>query len=489
VNTATATTPLVIFTLVVAGSMHIFLYVARDACATREEVLAAIDRALAANFSPVLLAAATSVVGLLSLVFVSAPPIKQLGILSASGVVVGTCLLIFVVPCVLAWMRRINPSPALVAVQRLLNRHAQRIEVGGERPLLYALAFLVCVLFLPLMDVDEDFVRYFGPQNDFRRDSETMTKELSGPYHIEVVIDTGSPGGIYQGSVIKHVQDLEEYLRSDPRVTNVLSINDVLKEVSKSLIGDPSLDDVQPDALAQFFLSFELALAKGQSTTDFVDVDHRKVRLSVLFGDVSMADIRAFERNVRDWAAESLSPSLPLVVTGEGIPTAHLSSNSIRQLALGIVISLLFSSCLLGVVYRDVAVVGVVVLATVVPVVAGFGIWAVLVGEIGMAATLVVAVTIGVVIDDSIHLLYRYRDGTVELDLSAPEAAGYSVHRTAAAIVTTSVVLAGGFSILMLSDFRMNSAFGVCSALVIVLALVYNTTVMPRALTWVKDLK
>jgi len=71
-----------------------------------------------------------------------------------------------------------------------------------------------------------------------------------------------------------------------------------------------------------------------------------------------------------------------------------------------------------------------------------------------------------------------------ELGLSPSEAAGYSILRTAAAIVTTSVVLAGGFGVLMLSDFRMNSTFGVCSALVIILALVYNTTLMPRSLSW-----
>jgi predicted RND superfamily exporter protein len=484
VNTATATTPLVIFTLVVAASMHVFLYIARDPCGDQGEVLKALERAYAANTSPVLLAAATSVVGLLSLLTVSAPPIRELGMLSAFGVLVGTVLLLFVVPCALSLLRSVNPSKALVVVQRWLNSQARRIELERERPGLFVILFVSFLAFLPMMNVDEDFVRYFGAVNSFRVNSEAMTQRLAGPYHVEVVLDTGLSGGIYDPSVIGHVEELVAFLRNQKHVANVLAVTDILKEVARSLDNRQSLEGLDADALAQFFLSFELALAKGQSTTDFVDVDHRMVRVSVLFGDVSMMDIRRFEDVVSEWADENLPDDLHLAVTGEGIPTAHLSSESIRQLAVGIFLSLVFSSVLIGFIYRSLRMVIVILMATTIPVLAGFGLWALFVGEIGMAATLVIAVTIGVVIDDSIHLLYRYRDGLSELDLSPSEAAGYSILRTAAAIVTTSVVLAGGFSVLMLSDFRMNSAFGMCSALVIVLALVYNTTVMPRALTW-----
>ncbi len=484
VNTATATTPLVIFTLVVAGSMHVFLYLAREPAETSEMVLASIQRAYAANLRPVLLAAATSIVGLLSLVFVSAPPIKELGILSAFGVFVGTTLLLTVAPCLLAMMNRVRPSKMVVVVQRLLNNQARRIEARSERPAWFAALFAMLVCLLPLMAIDEDFVRYFGETNKFRHDSEQMTERLAGPYHVEVLVDTGAAGGIYNPEVIRVVDALAEHFRSDLRVANVLSVADILREVALALDNRESLEGLDADSLAQFFLSFELALEKGQSTTDFVDVDHRYVRVSVLFGDVSMTDIREFESQAYDWAATELPRNLSLIVTGEGVPTAHLSGNSIRQLMTGIALSLAFSSLLIGWIYQNMRIVLVMLLGISVPVLSGFGIWAALVGEIGMAATLVIAVTIGVVIDDAIHLLYRFHDGIRELGLSADEAAGYSVHRTATAIVTTSVVLSGGFSLLMLSEFEMNSAFGICSALVIVMALVYNTALMPRSLVW-----
>lgn len=484
VNTATATTPLVVFTLVVAGSMHVFLYIAREPCVSNGQVRIAIERAYAANMKPVVLAAVTSVVGLLSLVFVAAPPIKQLGVLSALGVFVGSLVLLFVAPALLSMIQRIKPSTLVIVMQRLLNNQAKRIELGKGPNVLVGSLFLACIAFLPMMNIDEDFVRYFGEGNSFRDNSEEMTHRLAGPYHAEIVIDSGSTGGMYDPEVILLVDKLSNHIREDRAVVNVLSVADVLSEVAYTLSGESSLDELNADALAQYFLSFELSLSKGQSTTDFIDVDHRMVRISILFGDVSMREIRAFQDRVNEWSDSNLPSDLTLVVTGEGIPTAHLSNNSIQQLMVGIGISLAFSSLLLGWIYSNPRIVGVVLLATTLPILAGFGVWSLLVGEIGMAATLVVAVTIGVVIDDSIHLLFRFQDGMSELDLSAHEAAGYSVHRTAAAILTTSIVLSGGFSILMLSEFKMNSAFGVCSALVILMALVYNTTLMPRSLIW-----
>ncbi|MEZ5551991.1 MAG: MMPL family transporter [Pseudomonadales bacterium] len=484
INTATATVPLVIFTLVTAASMHVFLYIARDYSYTREDVSKAVRRAIVANFWPVVLSGLTSVVGLLSLTFVSSPPVQQLGLLSAVGVGFGTLLLLTFAPPLLSLVTRIEPSRSIVAIQRILNWRARKIEAGEDSVIVASLLLALCCVGLPFLKIDEDFVRYFDPSYSFRVNTEAITASLSSPYHAEVIVDTGVSGGIFSPDVVRFVEHLEREIQSRSVVVNVLSMVDVLEEAARVLGGQSDLAKLTAEELAQYFLSFELSLSKGQSTADFVDVDLRKLRISVLFGDTAMRGIRDFEASLRKWIDSNNKNGLEIQITGEGIPTAHLSSESIREMSAGIFVSLLFSSFALGVVYRSAKVVLVSLLAIAVPVLAGFGIWGATVGEIGMAATMVVAVTIGVVIDDAIHLLYRYRDGYANLDLSPHGASAYSLHRTGAAVLATSIVLAGGFSVLMLSGFRMNSTFGICSALVIVLALVYNISIMPRFLVW-----
>jgi predicted RND superfamily exporter protein len=145
-------------------------------------------------------------------------------------------------------------------------------------------------------------------------------------------------------------------------------------------------------------------------------------------------------------------------------------------------LSILGSALIVAIFLRRVAVTWVVLSATTVPVLAGFGIWGWLGGDIGMAATLVIATTIGIVVDDTIHLAYRFYDGQRRLDLTGWGAAAYSVHKTGPALVATSIGLAVGFSALMLSEFQMNATFGVCTSLVVLIALGFNLVVSPRFL-------
>ena len=132
-NNATSIAPVVMLTLVTAGAMHVFLHIARDQSFDAESLHSNIRRSISANQIPVLLTTATSVVGLLSMLFVSAPPIRQLGVLSAVGVSVGTILLLTVVPAFLSYFSGIRPSRLINWLQRRLNNFVRRIEHGTDR--------------------------------------------------------------------------------------------------------------------------------------------------------------------------------------------------------------------------------------------------------------------------------------------------------------------------------------------------------------------
>jgi predicted RND superfamily exporter protein len=198
-----------------------------------------------------------------------------------------------------------------------------------------------------------------------------------------------------------------------------------------------------------------------------------------------MAEIRGLVSRIEDWAdGEGFGERI--VVTGEGVPTAYLSSESIREMVLGIAGSVVLSAVFVSLFFRDPRAGVSMLCATGFPLLAGFGIWGWTESDIGMAAALVVATTIGVVIDDTIHLTYRYVDSIRNQDLTPWGAIAYSVHKTGTAIFITSIVLAIGLLTLVVSDFRMNSTFGICSSLIIALALVYNLTIAPRLLTFLR---
>lgn len=485
INTATATVPLIVFTLVVAASMHVFLHIVREErLESREAVVRATITAVNANWRPVLLTASTTAVGLLSMLFVSAPPLRELGALSAIGVIVGAALTLSVVPCMFAFLPRLKTSNYLSFVQERMNRYAAWIERAQPRWIVWSFSVLLLIALIGTSKIsfDEDFVRYFSKSTDFRRDTERITELMAGPYHIDVVFDSGSPAGVFERRSIQHIDEIVSFLREREDVENVISLLDVLREVAPAFSSSPNISELASDELAQLFLTYELSLDMGQSTKDLVDLDQRRARMSVLLGDVSMGNIRGLVQSLEGFLADR-GLSNKVVVTGEGVPTAFLSSESIREMAVGIVVSVFASVLLVGAYFGSLKACATIFAATGLPILAGFGAWGWIESEIGMAATLVVATTIGVVIDDTIHLTYRYIDGLRNLDLTPWGATAYSIHKAGTAIFITSVVLVAGLLVLIVSDFRMNSTFGVCASLVVALALGYNLVLAPRLLS------
>jgi uncharacterized protein len=478
-NTATATVPLIVFTLVVASAMHLFLHIVREPqLVDNQSIRASLMVSLSSNWLPITLTALTTVVGLLSMLFVTSPPMKQLGILSATGVAIGGVLTLTVVPCAFSFLTRIKASNYLLSVQRWMNSYAKWMERVRPRMLWVVFPFILAVLGLARLSIDEDFVRYFSESSEFRSDTEQITNLLFGPYHLEIVVDSGLSQGMFEPESLAEVSSLARYITSLRGVVSVASLVDVMQEAKFALTGRSELSESSSDELAQYFLTYELSLGVGHSSTEFLDADYRRARISVLLGDVSMGRIRALASSIEQWVEEN-PLSGGVTVTGEGMPTAYLSSESIREMSSGIVLSVVFSALVVAMFFGRGVISVLILAATAFPIFAAFGVWGWLDSEIGMAAVLVVATTIGVVIDDTIHLTYRYVDGVLNQELTSWGATAYAVHKSGTAILVNSLVLAGGLLTLAASEFRMNSAFGFCASLVIVLALAYSMTIAP----------
>ena len=110
------------------------------------------------------------------------------------------------------------------------------------------------------------------------------------------------------------------------------------------------------------------------------------------------------------------------------------------------------------------------------------GLWALLVGQIGMAASTVAATSLGIVVDDTVHFLTKYLRGRREKGYSRPEAIRYAFETVGQAIVITTIILTFGFGVLATSTFLINAQMGLLTALAIVLALIVDFLLLPAIL-------
>ncbi|MDP7537764.1 MAG: MMPL family transporter, partial [Methylococcales bacterium] len=103
-------------------------------------------------------------------------------------------------------------------------------------------------------------------------------------------------------------------------------------------------------------------------------------------------------------------------------------------------------------------------------------------GRIGLGLSVVTGLTLGIVVDDTVHFISKYRFARQEQQMSQEDAVRYAFSTVGVALWITSVVLVSGFAILTLSHFTMNSTMGFMTAMTITVALVMDLLFLPPLL-------
>ncbi len=116
----------------------------------------------------------------------------------------------------------------------------------------------------------------------------------------------------------------------------------------------------------------------------------------------------------------------------------------------------------------------------IVPTAMAFGVWAFLVGEVGFAISVVAGLSIGIIVDDTVHFLTKYNRVRDHLDAKA--AVRYAFESVGAAIVANTVIVGIGFAMLGLSTFRVTAYMGLLTSLTIAAALAVDFLLLPALL-------
>ncbi|MGB1581011.1 MAG: MMPL family transporter [Nevskiales bacterium] len=161
---------------------------------------------------------------------------------------------------------------------------------------------------------------------------------------------------------------------------------------------------------------------------------------------------------------------------------AHLGRRNVISMLEGSGIGLLAISIILIFALRSFKYGAVSLVANVLPIAVGFGIWGLLVGRIGMGMSVVAGMTLGIVVDYTVHLLSKYRLAQREQGLSTEDAIRYAFSTVGVALFVTTVILTANFGMLSFSDFRLNSDMGQLTAGIILIALVVDFFFLPPLL-------
>ena len=488
----TSVAPHIILILAVADCIHImsnFYHSMREGMDKRM----AIVETFRINFTPVFLTSLTTAIGFLSLLFSESPPFQDFGYISAIGVSAAFLLTMTLLPALMF----ILPTKVRAdhGWQYHTMIHFSEFVIRQRRFLLWGVMVLIIGLFafIPRNELNNDFLKYFDETMEIRQATDFTAENLTGINYIEYSVESSGPNGINDPIFLGHLETFINWLRQQPEVVHVRSITDTMKRLNKNMHGgDPAWYHIPKtqELAAQMLLLHEMSLPYGLDLNDQLNVDKSATRVTVLMrgstnNSISSNEILAFEQRVQVW----LRDNVPLRMTGTGLDIiyAHLNHRIIRTMLFTIGTALVLISFILIFALRSLKIGLISLVPNLVPAAMAFGLWGLLVGQIGLAASAVVAMTLGIIVDDTIYFLNSYLYGRRKKGLNAADAVRYTFSTVGTALWVTSAVLIAGFSVLFLSHFHVNSTIGILVSIIVAFALLTDFLLLPALLMKIDD--
>jgi len=479
-----ASSPTMVMTLAVANCVHLlvtFLQGMRQA----NSKSAAMIESLRVNLQPIFLTSITTAIGFMSMNFSDAPPFRDLGNIVAIGVVSSFVYCITLLPALmLLFPVRVKAarSRSVAGMDALAD-----FVVRRRRPVLWGMSLLVIglVAFVPNNELNDEFVKYFDERVDFRVATDFTTDNLTGLYNISYSLEAGEAGGISEPVFLNKLEEFAVWYRQQPEVMHVNTLSDTMKRLNKNLHGDDPAWYRIPDQrnlAAQYLLLYEMSLPYGLDLNNQINVDKSATKLDVSLQSISSNQTLALEERAQQWLAENAPASMQVHGASPSVMFSHIGARNIRSMLIGTTLALVLISFILIFALRSPRIGLISIIPNLVPAGMAFGLWGLLVGEIGLALSVVTGMTLGIVVDDTVHFLSKYLRARREEGLSSAAAVRYAFHTVGTALWTTSIVLMAGFMVLTQSPFKLNSGMGLLTAITIGLALLADFLLLPTLL-------
>jgi predicted RND superfamily exporter protein len=474
--------PIMILTMAIADAVHLLVTI-RHELATGRDKNDAIVESMRINFRPIFITSLTTILGFLSLNFSDAPPFHDLGNIAAMGVAVAFLLSITFLPAVISILPATGKTD--VAGKQMMQQFGEFV-ISNRKPLLIINGVLIIVFssFVPLNELNDQFIEYFDEDIEFRRDSDYAAENLTGVYYIDYALGTNESGGISNPDYLENVAKFSQYLRSQPAVIHVQTISDTFKRLNKNMHGDDPSWQRLPDErnlAAQYLLLYEMSLPYGLDLNNQIDVDKSATKLAVTIKTLTSNEVIEFDDTAMQWLQDN-TPSITPYSSGPTIMFAHLGKRNINSMLKGTTIALIFISAVLIIFFSSLKYGFISLLPNLTPALVAFGVWALTVGQVGIGLSIVTGMTLGIVVDDTVHFLSKYLLARREKGLNAEDAVRYAFNSVGVAILVTSIVLIVGFLIMAQSNFYLNASMGLLTSVVIFLALVIDLTFLPPLL-------
>ena len=484
-NSISVMAPLVVVTIAVANSVHLVSIYRQQRLAAMAGVDAMVH-SLQYNLRPISLATLTTIVGFGSLNLASSPAISSFGSVVALGVAFAWVLTLLVLPgIVLLLPAAVGTRTAQQPLLARITAGCRRLVVARGTLILWAVALLGLIA-LPLsLRNTTDFDRSsFVSEDSVLHDYVTAvsTRMARGP-QLVYGIDARAPDGVVEPEFLRRVDEFAQWLREQDGVLQVASLVELVKGVNEVTNDNQPVFAVIPDDVAvieDHLFNYQMVQVSSFTLDNFVNADFSLLRLFVGIGELSNQETLDLNEHIGAEFARRL-PEYGLLHGSSTLVFARMNEAVTVELLQSFVLSLLLITVALVIGMRSLTYGLLSMLPNLLPAVFVFGAWGLLVGSIDPFVMMLFSISLGLVVDDTVHILSSYQTCRAE-GLSPRAAVDTSLERAGPALIITTAVLALGTCVLMAASTLYFQQAATLLVPIVVVALVLDLLFFPALL-------
>jgi hypothetical protein len=432
----------------------------------------------------------TTSIGFFSLLFVNVIPIQDFGIYTGIGVL-------------MAFVITYASLPFLFYVTKV-PEVGKRTDRNFWKPIMRKI-FLITIKnrkIIPIIGIVVIGVFAYGgtkivvnnfimddvsPSSSVKQDFDYFDKTFGGvrPFELAVIVKDSSEN-IWSPDRLKELETIDNYLQNEYGVnvnTSLAQYLSVLNRASHAGNTDYfSVPSSKPD-IRRFKRMLKIA-DQGKFISSVLDSTERTTRING--GVPDWGNIKATEENKKFYAfikEQGLDKHLDIHVTG----TAELLDRNMSYMSSSLVEGLSFAiivvSILMALLYRSLRMLIISIIPNIIPLIVIAGVMGFFGINLKITTAIVFTISFGIAIDDTIHFLSNFK-----LELKRGKSKIYALKSTflgtGKAIVLTSVILVGGFSMLLISDFMGTYYMGLMICITLVVAVLSDLFILPLLLLY-----
>jgi len=480
--------PTMILTLAVADSIHILITMLQKMRVDGMTKVDALVESIRLNFMPVFITSLTTVIGFLTMNFGDVPPFWDLGNVTAFGMTMAFLFSTTTLPAIMSIFPVKSKKVKTVASPKK-NWYSVFGNYVVKQPVKLTVISVIIIGALGYLATknrfNDEFINYFDTSVKFRTDTDYISENLTGIYNVEFSIGSGESGGINNPSYLRKLNDFENWLNEQPEVIHVNAFSEVARRVNRSMHGDNEEFYKVPDnreEAAQYLLLYELSLPFGLDLNNQINVDKSESRVTVTLKNIDSPQMIAFANRGEQWLKVNTPKEMHALGVSPMLMFSKLGFRQADSMLKGNIIALILISLILMLALRSFKLGLLSLIPNVTPVIIGFGIWAMYKAQINTGMVVVFGMTLGIIVDDTVHFMSKFLRARRELGYTAKEAVIYAFETVGKALVTTTVVLLAGFAVLSTSSFALNSYMARITVVIILSALIIDFILLPSLL-------